>query len=62
MTVIEADGVETQPVPVDQLTIYAGQRYSVVVTANQPIGNYCMLIFRFPPGEAVEITRSRDPS
>lgn len=41
MTVIEADGVETQPVLVDSLTIYAAQRYSVIVNANQPIGNYC---------------------
>ena len=42
MTVIEADGVETDPVVVDQLQIYAGQRYSVVVEANQTAGNYCM--------------------
>lgn len=41
MTVIEADGVETKPVTVDQLTIFAGQRYSVVVTADQKVGNYC---------------------
>lgn len=41
MTVIEADGIETQPVLVDSLTIYAAQRYSVIVNANQPIGNYC---------------------
>lgn len=41
MTVIEADGIETQPILVDSLTIYAAQRYSVIVHANQPIGNYC---------------------
>ena len=41
MTVIEADGVETRPVTVDSITIYAAQRYSVVVHANQKIGNYC---------------------
>ncbi|EJD00070.1 laccase [Fomitiporia mediterranea MF3/22] len=40
MTVIEADGIETEPVTVNALTIYAGQRYSVVVNASQPIGNY----------------------
>ncbi|OAX32948.1 laccase [Rhizopogon vinicolor AM-OR11-026] len=40
LTVIEADGEETQPLVVDQLTILAGQRYSVVLTANQPVGNY----------------------
>lgn len=42
MTVIEADGIETNPVVVDSLAIYAAQRYSVIVHANQPIGNYCM--------------------
>ena len=44
MTVIEADGVETEPVTVDQLTIFASQRYSVIVTANQTIGNYCIFV------------------
>ncbi|KAG6330404.1 hypothetical protein ID866_8685 [Astraeus odoratus] len=40
MTIIEADGVETEPMEVDSLPVFAGQRYSVVVTANQTIGNY----------------------
>lgn len=40
MTIIEADGIETEPVEVDSLPVYAAQRYSVVVTANQPVGNY----------------------
>ena len=40
MTVIETDGTETQPLVVDSLAVYAGQRYSVVVTANQTVGNY----------------------
>ncbi|KAJ7742790.1 Cupredoxin [Mycena metata] len=40
MTVIQADGVATQPHTVSQLDMLAGQRYDVVVTANQPIGNY----------------------
>lgn len=44
MTVIEADGVETDPVDVDELVIYAGQRYSVVVEANQTVGNYCKVL------------------
>lgn len=26
---------------VDRLDIFAGQRYSVVVTADQPVANYC---------------------
>lgn len=41
MTIIEVDGVETKPHTVDSLTIFAAQRYSVIVKANQPIGNYC---------------------
>nr|1V10_A Chain A, LACCASE [Rigidoporus microporus] len=40
MTVIEVDGVSHQPLTVDSLTIFAGQRYSVVVEANQAVGNY----------------------
>ncbi|KAG8221177.1 laccase [Butyriboletus roseoflavus] len=40
MTIIEADGVETIPEEVDWLQVLAGQRYSVVVTADQPVDNY----------------------
>jgi FtsP/CotA-like multicopper oxidase with cupredoxin domain len=40
MTIIEVDGTEVQPVEVDSIPIRVGQRYSVVVTANQPVGNY----------------------
>ncbi|KAG6908921.1 hypothetical protein DXG01_002802 [Tephrocybe rancida] len=40
MTIIEADGENTTPLVVDQLQIFAGQRYSVVITTNQPVGNY----------------------
>ncbi|KAL5498594.1 LCC11_1 [Sanghuangporus vaninii] len=40
LTVIEADGIETEPVTVDSLEIYAGQRYSVVVNADQAVANY----------------------
>ncbi|KAF8259954.1 laccase [Lactarius quietus] len=40
MTIIEVDGVNHQPLLVDSLQIFAGQRYSVVLKANQPIGNY----------------------
>ncbi|KLO10982.1 laccase [Schizopora paradoxa] len=40
LTVIEADGVTHQPYTVDSLNIYAGQRYSVIVEANQPVANY----------------------
>ncbi|THH28683.1 hypothetical protein EUX98_g5502 [Antrodiella citrinella] len=40
MTIIEVDGVNSQPLLVDSLDIFAAQRYSVVVNANQPVGNY----------------------
>ncbi|KAG9308843.1 laccase [Chiua virens] len=40
MTIIEVDGNEVEPVEVDSIPILAGQRYSVVVTANQTVGNY----------------------
>ncbi|KAI0035616.1 laccase [Vararia minispora EC-137] len=40
MTIIESDGVSTQPLQVDSLVIYAGQRYSAVVSADQAVGNY----------------------
>ncbi|KAG2144577.1 laccase, partial [Suillus clintonianus] len=40
MTIIEADGIETVPETVDLLPVYAGQRYSVVVHANQSVDNY----------------------
>ncbi|KAK1227972.1 ferroxidase, multicopper oxidase [Marasmius sp. AFHP31] len=40
LTVIEADGVNHDPVVVDSIRFYAGQRYSAVVKADQPVGNY----------------------
>ncbi|KAG6919825.1 hypothetical protein DXG01_000330 [Tephrocybe rancida] len=40
MTIIETDGQNTTPLVVDSLFIYAGQRYSVIVHANQPVNNY----------------------
>lgn len=39
-TVIEVDGISVQPLTVDSIQIFAGQRYSFVLTANQPIANY----------------------
>ncbi|KIK45200.1 multicopper oxidase [Suillus luteus UH-Slu-Lm8-n1] len=38
--VIEADGQLTAPLLVDQLQIFAGQRYSVVLVANKTVDNY----------------------
>ncbi|KAG1759871.1 laccase [Suillus placidus] len=40
LTVIEADGLLTEPLLVDQLQIFAGQRYSVILSADQPVDNY----------------------
>ncbi|KAG2150987.1 laccase [Suillus clintonianus] len=40
LTVIEADGRLTEPLVVDQLQILAGQRYSVILVADQPVDNY----------------------
>ncbi|KAL4061935.1 laccase [Scleroderma citrinum] len=39
-TVIEADGQAMLPLPVDEITIYVGQRYSFILEANQPVDNY----------------------
>ncbi|KAH8824577.1 laccase [Flagelloscypha sp. PMI_526] len=40
LTIIEVDGISHQPLTVDQLNIFTAQRYSVVLNANQPVGNY----------------------
>ncbi|KAM5532254.1 hypothetical protein V8D89_014093 [Ganoderma adspersum] len=40
LNVIEADGVNTKPLVVDSIPIFAGQRYSFVLTANQSVDNY----------------------
>lgn len=40
LTIIEADGQLHQPYTVDSVTIYAGQRYSAILHANQPKDNY----------------------
>ncbi|KAG0213894.1 hypothetical protein BGX28_003318 [Mortierella sp. GBA30] len=42
LQVIEADGTDLNPIMVDKLPINAGQRYSVIVTANQDLKNYWM--------------------
>ncbi|KAG1735550.1 laccase [Suillus lakei] len=49
-TVIEADGQLTEPLVVDQLQIFAGQRYSVVLVANKPVDNYWMRSLPNPAG------------
>ena len=39
-TVIEMDGIYTEPVETDELLISPGQRYSIIVEMNQNVGNY----------------------
>ncbi|KAJ6485373.1 yellow laccase [Mycena vitilis] len=39
-TIIEVDGVNHAPLTVDSIQIFAGQRYSFVLTANQAVDNY----------------------
>ncbi|KAH9038745.1 laccase [Lactarius pseudohatsudake] len=40
MTVIEVEGNNVQPLLIDSLEIFTAQRYSVVVKADRPVGNY----------------------
>ncbi|KAA1478071.1 laccase T2 copper depleted [Dentipellis sp. KUC8613] len=45
MTVIEVDGVNVKPYDVDSIRIYASQRYSLVLNANQTVDNYWIRAF-----------------
>nr|BAU94252.1 laccase [Pholiota microspora] len=40
MTIIEVDGNNVEPLTVDQIQIFAGQRYSFILNANQQMSNY----------------------
>ncbi|KAI0258275.1 laccase [Gloeopeniophorella convolvens] len=40
LTIIEVEGTNVKPLVVDSLEIFVGQRYSAVLNANQPVGNY----------------------
>jgi iron transport multicopper oxidase len=40
MTILYVDGVPHQPLTVSRFDVYPAQRYTVVITANQTIGNY----------------------
>ncbi|KAH8686455.1 multicopper oxidase-domain-containing protein [Ilyonectria robusta] len=42
LMIIEIDGVEIEPIPTTRVFLNPGQRYSVLVTANQTVGNYMM--------------------
>nr|AYR00602.1 laccase B [Lenzites betulinus] len=40
MTIIEVDGINSKPLAVDSIQIFAAQRYSFVLNANQTVDNY----------------------
>ncbi|CAG9939923.1 unnamed protein product [Clonostachys rosea f. rosea IK726] len=42
LEIVELDGVEIEPIRTSRVFINPGQRYSVVLTANQTAGNYLM--------------------
>ncbi|KAF9446426.1 multicopper oxidase [Macrolepiota fuliginosa MF-IS2] len=46
ITFIEADGIEHDPVVVQNVDVYTAQRVSVILNANQPVNNYWV---RAPP-------------
>jgi len=46
LTFIEADGIEHDPVEVQNVDVYTAQRYSLILHANQPVDNYWI---RAPP-------------
>jgi iron transport multicopper oxidase len=49
MYVIETDGVELEPYPIDVLTVAVAQRYSILVTAkNDTDMNYAMSVMQSP--------------
>nr|WBQ85209.1 laccase [Flammulina velutipes var. lupinicola] len=57
LSVIEADGVSIVPRETDQIQIFAGQRYSFVLTADQDIANYWIRAIPnlpVPPANPVE--------
>ncbi|QRV98312.1 Multicopper oxidase [Ceratobasidium sp. AG-Ba] len=73
-TIIEADGVAHQPVTVKSVIIHPGERYSIIVHANQTVGNYwvrapldtrrggvldCKAILRYVGAPAVDPTTSQ---
>ncbi|KAK0207895.1 laccase 1 AVT [Desarmillaria ectypa] len=39
-TVIETEGINLRPITANSLTIFAAQRYSIILETNQPVDNY----------------------
>lgn len=42
MTIVEVEGELIEPITVDSLELFSGQRYSVIIKANRPIQEYLM--------------------
>jgi iron transport multicopper oxidase len=51
-TIIEVDGVNVEPLVVDSIHIFTGQRYSIVLTANQTVDNYWI---RAQPADTLDV-------
>lgn len=41
------EGTNVRPLVVDEIQIFAGQRYSFVLNADQPVDNYCTFEYMF---------------
>ncbi|KAH9061978.1 laccase [Lactarius vividus] len=54
LTIIEVDSNNVQPLDVDQIQIFAGQRYSFVLKANQPVNNYWIRALPNRPGDKTD--------
>jgi iron transport multicopper oxidase len=48
MKIIEVDGINHKPLVVDSIQIFAGQRYSFVLDANQKVNNYWVSLAATP--------------
>ncbi|KAG9310885.1 laccase [Chiua virens] len=59
MMVIEVDGESVEPYTVDSIQIFAGQRYSFILNANQSINNYWMRAIP-SPGEGMVINSTHN--
>ncbi|KAJ3549143.1 hypothetical protein NM208_g655 [Fusarium decemcellulare] len=42
LQIVEIDGVEVEPILTTRVFMNPGQRYSVIIVADQPVGNYAM--------------------
>ena len=40
MSVVASDGADVVPTPVESVIIHAAERYDLVITTNQSVGNY----------------------